>query len=109
MCIIDINIRKDGKQLHHLSVRTLLRRIEESYKKKMKNIQDEISNAKHVCTTADVWSSHSRRFIGVTVHWVIIVEFILLINVYLRNLQSSNHYFGHIKNSNKQIFIAQKK
>lgn len=72
-----MNIRKDGKQLHHLSARTLLRRIEESYKNKMKNITDEISKAKYVCTTADVWSSHSRRFIGMTVHWVIIVEFIL--------------------------------
>lgn len=73
-----MNIRKDGKQLHHLSARTLLRRIEEAYKNKIKNIKDEISNAKYVCTTADIWSSHSRRFIGVTVHWVIIKAFILL-------------------------------
>lgn len=31
-----MNIRKDGKQLHHLSARTLLRRIEEAYKNKIK-------------------------------------------------------------------------
>jgi len=70
MCNIDMNIRKDGKQLHHLSTCTLLRRIEESYENKMKNIKNEILNTNYVCTTADVWSSHSRRFIGVTVHWV---------------------------------------
>jgi len=44
MCNIDMNIRKDGKQLHHLSTRTLLRRIEESYVNKMKNIKNEILN-----------------------------------------------------------------
>ncbi|RLU16751.1 hypothetical protein DMN91_010819 [Ooceraea biroi] len=66
----DMNIRKNGKQLHHLSARTLLRRIEESYNNKMKSIKHEILNTKHVCTTADIWSSHSRRFIGVTVHWI---------------------------------------
>lgn len=76
-----MNIRKNGKQLHHLSARTLIRRIDVSYKNKMEKIKNKISNAKYVCTTADIWSSHSRRFIGVTVHWVIIVEFILLILV----------------------------
>ncbi|EFN74390.1 hypothetical protein EAG_08651, partial [Camponotus floridanus] len=40
------------------------------YKDKIKNIKDKISNAKYVCTTADIWSSHSRRFIGVTAHWI---------------------------------------
>lgn len=74
MFIIDMNIHKDGKQLHHLSTRKVVRQIEESYKSKMTNIKDEISKASCVCTTADIWTSRSRRFMGVTVHWVSIVK-----------------------------------
>ncbi|KYN21167.1 hypothetical protein ALC57_06461 [Trachymyrmex cornetzi] len=65
-----MNIHKDGKQLHHLCTRTLVRKIEQSYNNKMSNIKDEISKVNYICTTADIWTSHSRRFMGVTVHWI---------------------------------------
>jgi len=33
-------------------------------------LKDELANTNFVCTTADVWSSSHRSFLGVTVHWV---------------------------------------
>ncbi|CAD6224165.1 GSCOCG00011766001-RA-CDS [Cotesia congregata] len=36
----------------------------------MLSLKNMIKSAQYVCITADTWSSKSRRFIGMTVHWI---------------------------------------
>lgn len=34
------------------------------------SIKDDLKRAKYVCTTADLWSSYRRSYMGVTCHWL---------------------------------------
>lgn len=58
--------------LHVYSRRTLSRRINVDYKK----VNEEIINVFKteprilITTTADIWSTKHRSFMGVTAHWV---------------------------------------
>jgi len=65
--LIDI----DGT-LKIFSRRTLSRRILENYTficEKLKNVF-ESDPRPSVCTTADIWSTKHKSFMGVTAHWV---------------------------------------
>ncbi|XP_043269475.1 uncharacterized protein [Venturia canescens] len=54
-----------------MSRATLCRRIENLFQDKMKEIRNILeTKAMYVCTTADIWTSRSRRFLGVTAHWI---------------------------------------
>ncbi|XP_071578926.1 uncharacterized protein [Temnothorax nylanderi] len=66
----DMEIKKGGKRLAHLSARTVERRIHKTFKENISSIKKMISEAENVCTTAAVWSCQSRRFLGMTVHWI---------------------------------------
>lgn len=66
-----MNIKKGGMKLTHLSARTVGRKIINTFNKNMDSIKTMISSVKHVCTTTDVWTNKSRRFIGMTVLWVL--------------------------------------
>ena len=71
MYAVDMKIKKNGKPLKHMSRRPLERRINDLFKGQMDNIRKELrQNAVYVCTTADIWTANSRRFLGVTAHWV---------------------------------------
>lgn len=53
-----------------MSRRTLGRRIDDSFNDKLQQIKDTIAKVQTVCTTADVWSTPKRSFMGVTCHWI---------------------------------------
>ena len=50
--------------------RTLGRRIGDAVENRMKAIKEELSEQRFVCTTADVWSTKHRSYMGVTCHWI---------------------------------------
>lgn len=53
-----------------ISRKGLVASIEKRYVEMKKNLATMLESAKHVCTTADIWSSHNRSFFGMTVHWI---------------------------------------
>lgn len=50
------------------TLRNQLKLMEHS---KRASIKEELNQAKYVCTTADIWSSHNRSFFGVTAHIIL--------------------------------------
>jgi len=50
------------------------KKINMIHNKHMEIIKNELKNIKYVCTTADVWTAPNRRILGVTAHWVNILE-----------------------------------
>jgi len=52
------------------SRRSLCRLIANQYKFEAENVRGVLKEVKYVCTTTDVWSSRTRSFLGVTVHWI---------------------------------------
>lgn len=44
--------------------------IEDKYHKMVEELQNKLSQATGVCTTADIWTAHNRSFFGTTVHWI---------------------------------------
>jgi hypothetical protein len=53
-----------------MSRRTLGRRIEEDYTTRIFDVKRELKNQLFICTTADIWSTKTRSFMGVTAHWI---------------------------------------
>lgn len=70
--IDDLDLRTaNNTSLTHISRRTLVRRTQELFSEKMQTIRAALEKqAQYVCTTADIWSSSTRGFLGVTAHWV---------------------------------------
>lgn len=58
------------QNLNVMSRRTLGRKIEMSQKEIMEKLKTILSNVEYVSTTADIWSTKTRSFLGVTAHWV---------------------------------------
>ena len=59
--------------LKHISRYRVGKMINKLHKEKMNEIRMALKEAEYVCTTADVWSGSSRRFLDVTAHWVILL------------------------------------
>jgi len=53
-----------------MSRQTLSHRVDDMFKSKMLVVKDELCKQERVCTTADVWSTSKRSYMGVTCHWV---------------------------------------
>ena len=49
---------------------TLSGRINDEYRKMEHELKRDMSEVKYVCTTADIWSSTHRSFLGMTGHWI---------------------------------------
>lgn len=56
--------------VHCLSMKTANKCIDERYCSMKADILDKLKKTSFVCTTADIWSSRRRSFLGVTVHWL---------------------------------------
>lgn len=53
-----------------LSRKTLSKRIKDESDTMIQSIREQLADVSYVCTTADIWSSYRRSFLGVTVHWI---------------------------------------
>lgn len=53
-----------------MSRRKLGRKITDFYQATNKSMKDHLKSIHYLCTTADIWSTKYRSFLGVTVHWV---------------------------------------
>jgi hypothetical protein len=49
---------------------TLKERINGAYEVMKTELQSEFSDTDYICTTADLWSSANRSFLGMTAHWI---------------------------------------
>lgn len=58
------------EKVHCLSTKTVRKRIDERYQAMKDAITKRIHETNFVCTTADMWSSRKRSYLGVTVHWL---------------------------------------
>lgn len=63
-------LSKMPEPVHCLSTKKLSKCIDERYTTMRHEIIQKLKTTNFVCTTADVWSSRRRSFIGVTVHWL---------------------------------------
>lgn len=59
-----------GTNVTIMSRRTLSRKIESQTSSIIKKLIITLQNIKYVCTTADIWSTKHRSFMGVTAHWI---------------------------------------
>lgn len=50
--------------------KTLANRLASKYLNSKEQIVDHLMKQTHVCTTADLWSSRGKSYIGVTCHWL---------------------------------------
>ncbi|KAG8180984.1 hypothetical protein JTE90_024732 [Oedothorax gibbosus] len=63
-----LNISNRGLKV--MSRRTLTRRLDTKYSKHVEETRETLKSVPWLCTTADIWSSGKRSFIGVTAHWI---------------------------------------
>lgn len=49
---------------------TLHEKINATFTSMKSKLQSELDKATYVCTTADIWSSSNRSFLGMTGHWI---------------------------------------
>ncbi|XP_067627500.1 uncharacterized protein [Eurosta solidaginis] len=68
--IDDILSKDESAHMKHLSRRTVGKHIQKRFIENMDELRSILKNVDYVCTTADVWSSSTRRFLGVTAHWI---------------------------------------
>jgi len=52
------------------SRRTLARNIDDMYDRNKQQLIQELKHSDYISTTADIWSSHKRSFIGITAHYI---------------------------------------
>ena len=50
--------------------KTVKARINKNYEVMRSNLKSELAIVSYACTTADIWSSHNRSYMGMTVHWI---------------------------------------
>ncbi|CAH0405656.1 unnamed protein product [Chilo suppressalis] len=50
--------------------RTCNNKIADAYTEYKGNLKNKLKAAQYVCTTADIWSSSRRSYLGMTVHWI---------------------------------------
>lgn len=59
-----------GSNVSVMTRKTAIKRLDDLYINHINDIKKRISDQKFVCTTADIWSTKKRSFLGVTCHWI---------------------------------------
>lgn len=65
-----VGLSKMPEAVHCLTAKTLSKCIDDRFMTMKAEILEKLKHTRFVCTTADVWSSRRRSFLGVTVHWL---------------------------------------
>lgn len=60
----------DGMNVNVPRRKAAMRLINEMYNSHTENLKKEIQKQDYVCSTADIWSTKTRSFMGVTLHWI---------------------------------------
>lgn len=60
----------DGFNLKVMGRKSLMNTIHAMFQSHQDDLKLKISNQRFLCSTADIWSSKRRSFIGVTLHWL---------------------------------------
>lgn len=50
--------------------RTCTKKIADKYTEYKENLKAKLKCINYVCTTADIWSSSNKSYLGMTVHWI---------------------------------------
>jgi len=50
--------------------KTLSVRIDTKYANMLSDLKAQLADVRYVCTSADIWSSHNKSYMGVTAHWI---------------------------------------
>jgi len=57
-----------GKKV--LSRKTLSVKIYDTHKSMTERLKAQLDSVEYVCTTADIWSTNNKSYLGMTVHWI---------------------------------------
>ncbi|XP_064468371.1 uncharacterized protein LOC135379046 [Ornithodoros turicata] len=57
-------------QLFVMSRRTLGRRIDAAHGEMFRQTRDSMESQEYICLTADIWSTSTKSYMGVTAHWI---------------------------------------
>ena len=69
--LVDIDIRSpDNEKLTVMSATKNKSNCKRLYSIEMEEIKKILADKKYVCTTADTYSTRTKRCVGVTAHWV---------------------------------------
>lgn len=55
---------------HVLTRKTLSERINSKFDSMIEQLKSKLAANDFVCTTADIWSTNNKSFLGMTIHWV---------------------------------------
>lgn len=85
-------ITEMGFGVNVMSRRTLGRKIDDTQTKIIYDIKQQFKATQYVCTTADIWSTKTRSFLGATAHWVSKINLILGIRLWYRIIGTRVEY-----------------
>lgn len=53
-----------------ISPNTVGRRIDDIYTEELQQMKKDFELIKYLCATCDIWSTKTKSFMGITVHWI---------------------------------------
>lgn len=61
---------EDTNSYHIISANTVKSRVYDLYTLEMKKLRKELQSVEYICSTADIWSTKHKSYLGVTIHWI---------------------------------------
>lgn len=65
-----VKLSQMTREVHCPSTYTVNKCLEEQYERMLIEIRRKLATTRYVCTTADMWTSRCKSYLGVTVHWL---------------------------------------